>query len=303
MRPVALILIFALAVLPAASQAPAQKPQFEVASIKPNTAGRGTLMDMPPTGRVNITGATLRTLVRTAYRVQDYQIVGGPDWIGADRFDVQARPPEDYQPQPVVPCFTADCPPTPIQIMMQGLLEDRFRLKTHREIRELPVYELTIGKNGFKLKEVPSSPPPGSAGAPPRLPPPPPPGTAPPTNAAALPTPPPGVTMGFPFGLAASAVTFGVLDTMLAEILGRSVIDKTGIKGFYDFKLVYSREGIPGNGPAPLPVGDAGPGPNASDPRPSIFTAVQEELGLKLESAKGPVEVLVIDSVSKPSEN
>jgi uncharacterized protein (TIGR03435 family) len=110
--------------------------------------------------------------------------------------------------------------------------------------------------------------------------------------------------MGFPFGFAASGVQFAVLDSLLAEILGRPVIDKTGIKGDYDFKIVYSREGLPGNGPAPPPPGaDGGPGPNPSNPRPSIFTALQEELGLKLESSKGPVEVLVIDSVSKPSED
>jgi uncharacterized protein (TIGR03435 family) len=299
MKHVILILMLATLVSPAASQTP-QKPQFEVASIKPNATGRGTLIEMPPNGRLNISSATFKTLMKIAYRVEDYQIIGGPDWIGVDRFDVQARPPEDYQAPPVVPCFAVNCPLTPAQIMMQGLLEDRFRLKTHREKKELPVYELTIGKNGFKLKEVP---PPSDSPDPrrmPPLPPPPPPGTSPPTVASALPTPPPGVTMGFPFGLAASGVALGALDLMLQGILGRPVIDKTGIKGFYDIKIVYSREGIPGNGPAPPAVDGA---QTASDPRPSIFTALQEELGLKLESAKGPVEVVVIDSVSKPSEN
>jgi uncharacterized protein (TIGR03435 family) len=297
--------VITTAAIPLLSQAPpTQKPSFEVASIKPNTTGQGTLIETPPTGRVNIISATFRTLLRTAYRVQDYQVIGGPDWLAVDRFDIQARPPADYQPQPFLPCVAVDCPPTPVQIMMQGLLADRFRLKIHRETRELPVYELTIGKNGFKLKEVSAPPAPAPGAAPPRLPPPPPPGTAPPTNAAALPTPPPGVTMGFPFGLAASAVPLATLDSVLAEILRRPVVDKTGIKGYYDFKIVYSRDGIPSNGPAPPPpVADGGPGLNASDPRPSIFTALEEELGLKLESAKGPVEVLVIDSVQKPSEN
>jgi uncharacterized protein (TIGR03435 family) len=307
MKHVILMLIFSMVVMPAVAQTPAQKPAFEVASIKPNTTGRGTFIETPPTGRVNITSTTLKTLLRVAYRVQDYQIIAGPGWIGVERFDVQARPSEDYQPQPVVPCFVVDCPPTPVQIMLQGLLEDRFGLKIHREIRELPVYDLTIGKSGFKLKEVSAAPPPDPAGGPPRFPPPPPPpppGTPPPTIASALPTAPPGIAMGFPFGFSASSVAFSVLDSMLAELLGRPIVDKTGIKGFYDFKIVYSREGIPGNGPAPPPqVGDAGTGPNASDPRPSIFTALQEELGLKLDSSKGPVEVLVIDSVSKPSEN
>jgi uncharacterized protein (TIGR03435 family) len=282
-----------------AAQTP-QKPAFEVASIKRNTTGRGTRIDTQTSGRANITGATLRTLVRTAYRVQDYQIIGGPDWIGVDRFDVQARPSQDYQPEPAAPCVGPDCPVTAVQMMMQGLLTDRFQLKTHREMRELPVYDLTIGKNGFKLKEVSAPPPPTPGGAPPPPPPPPPPGTAPPTTAAGLPTPPPGVTMGFPTGLSASAVPLATLDFLLAEILGRPVIDKTGIKGYYNFKIAYSREGIPSNGPAPPPIVD---GLSASDPRPSIFTALQEELGLKLESTRGPVEVLVIDSVQHPSEN
>jgi uncharacterized protein (TIGR03435 family) len=257
---------------------------------------------MRPTGRVNIVGWTLQTLIRASFAVQDYQIIGAPAWLDVDRFDVQASPPAGYQPQLVTRCF-ANCPATPVQTMMQGLLADRFQLKIHRETRELPVYELTTTKNGFKLKEVPEPSPAGPASGPPPLPPPPRPGTAPPTTAAALPTPPPGIGMVFPFGFALSGVEFHALLGTLQGILGRPVIDKTGIKGFYDFKLVFSREGIFNNGPIPPSATDGGAGLNASDPRPSIFTAVQDELGLKLESAKGSVEVLVIDSVSKPSEN
>ena len=286
-------------------------PQFEVSSIKPNTSGPGlTMIQMPPTGRANIVNATFRMLLRTAYRYQDYQLLGGPEWVNADRFDIQARPPEDYQPEPFVPCIGVDCPFTKNQLMLQGLLSDRFQLKTHRETRELPVYKLTIGKNGFKLKEV-AAPPPRAPGAalPPPPPPPPPPGTAPPTTPAGLPTPPPGAMMNFGAGFAASAVPFASLASTLSQILGRPVIDKTGIKGYYDFKLAFSRDGLPNSGPAPAPPGGfAGPGPpgpgaNASDPAPSIFTALQEEMGLKLDSAKGPVEVMVIDSVQKPTAN
>jgi uncharacterized protein (TIGR03435 family) len=304
MRDINIVIIGALLLTNAGTAAIAQNAPlaFEVASVKPNTTRQGTLMETPPTGRVNIISATFRTLLGMAYRVQDYQIIGGPDWLAIDRFDIQAAPPPDYQPQPVVPCITADCPLTPVQIMMQGLLADRFGLKIHRETRGLPGYELTVGKNGFKLKEVFEAPPiPG--GAPPPLPPPPPPGTAPPTSPDALPTPPPGVTMGFPFGFAASAVQFAILDSMLAEILGRPIVDKTGIKGDYNFKIVFSREGLPNNGLTPPAGIDGAPGLNASDPRPTIFTALQEQFGLKLESAKAPVEVLVIDRVEKPSEN
>ena len=109
--------------------------------------------------------------------------------------------------------------------------------------------------------------------------------------------------MNFGSGLAASAVPFSALSSALAQILGRPVIDKTGIKGYYDFKLVYSRVGLPNNGPLPPPPGGAAPGLDASDPMPSIFTAIQEQFGLKLDSTKGPVEVVLIDSISKPTEN
>jgi len=277
-------------------------PRFEVASVKPVAFGP-TRIEMPPTGRVNFTNASVKTLVRTAYRLENYQIIGGPDWLDVDRFDVQARPAEDYQPPKLAPCIGADCPLTPVQLMMQGLLADRFQLKMHREMREMPVYELTIGKNGFKLKEVPE-PAPREPGAPfPPPPPPPPPGTPPPTTAGALPTAPPGVMMGFPFGFSASAVAFAVLPSYLSQILGRSVIDRTGIKGIYDFKLAFSRDGLPNNFPGPPPPAGAPAPLIASDPAPSIFTALQEEMGLKLDSAKGMTEVLVIDSVQKPTEN
>jgi uncharacterized protein (TIGR03435 family) len=255
---------------------------------------------MPPTGRVNIVGMTFRTLLSISYGVQDYQIIGGPAWLAADRFDVQASPSADYQPQPAAPCLARNCPPTPVQIMMQGLLADRFQLKLHRETRELPAFDLTIAKSGFKLKEALAGP----GAEPPESLPPPPPGTPPPVTAAALPTPPPGIAMGFPFGFAASRVEFRALVRHLEEILARPVIDKTGIKGVYDFKLVFSREGLSNNEPTTPPsTTGGGPGLNASDPRPSIFTALQEELGLRLEASRGPVEVLIIDSVQKPSEN
>jgi uncharacterized protein (TIGR03435 family) len=285
-----------------AAQAP---PQFEVASIKPNTDGPGlTMIQLPANGRARAVNVDLRGLVRASFRLQDYQIIGGPDWINKDRFDIQARPAADFPAEPAgLPCVGVDCPMTPVQLMMQALLADRFQLKTHRETRELPLYELTIAKNGFKLKEV-APPPPRAPGDPlPPPPPPPPPGTAPPTTAAALPTPPPGALMNFGVGFAGTAVSFASLAPTLSQILGRPVIDKTGIKGYYDLKLVFSRMGLPNNGGAPTPPPGPAGGFDASDPVPSIFTAIQEAFGLKLDSARGPVSVLVIDSVSKPAEN
>jgi uncharacterized protein (TIGR03435 family) len=183
--------------------------------------------------------------------------------------------------------------------MMQDLIGARFQLKTHRETRELPVYELTVAKGGFKLKEIPPSSTPRT----PVIPPPPPPGTAPPTNPAALPTPPDGSVMVFGSGFTGASIPLAALASTLSGILGRPVIDKTRLKGEYDFKFVYSRSGLPHNGL--LSGGPAAPPAalDANDPMPSIFTAVQEQLGLKLDSTKGPVEVVVVDSVSKPIEN
>lgn len=115
-----------------------------------------------------------------------------------------------------------------------------------------------------------------------------------------------------PGGFAASAAPFAAFVQMVSQAVGRPVVDKTGIKGFYDFKLQFTREGIAGGaGPfGPLPPGGPGgiiggpdPAGAASDPMPSIFTALQEQLGLKLDSTKGQVDVFVIDSVEKPTEN
>ena len=165
--------------------------------------------------------------------------------------------------------------------MMQGALADRFQLKSHRETRELAVYELTIARNGHKLKEVP-----------------------PPAGRRAV--------LHYASGIAGSAVSFSEFVSTLSQLLERPIVDKTGIKGYFDFKMVFSRKELPdvlrGDGRAgtPLrielgPVPGTEPGP--SDSAPSIFTAVQEYLGLKLDSARGPVEVLVINSVQKPKEN
>jgi bla regulator protein BlaR1 len=268
--------------------------QFEVASIKTNPSHGFGNIDFPPNGHVDIVSVTLKGIMQASYGLQGYQIIGGPNWLDTDRFDLQAKPSADYEPKPPTRCFPPNCPLTPIQLMMQDLLRDRFQLRTHRETREFPIYELTIAKSGFKLKEA-------DPGTPVVPSPPPPPGTPPPTNLAALPTLPPGAIGIFGAGLAASSVRISALASALSGILGRPIIDKTGIMGEYDFKFVFSRVGLDGALPAP-PAAPAR-ALEASDPMPSIFTAVQEQLGLRLQAAKGPIEVLVIDNASKPIRN
>ncbi len=285
-----LIPIFAIPVL---SQAPGDpKPSFEVASIKPNTSGQMVMsISAPPGGRFVANGLTFRFLMTYAYRVRDFQIIGGPGWTNSDRWNIEARAEEGSVPPRTGP--RDPNAPDPIALRLQSLLEDRFQLKFHRETRELPSYELTIAKGGSKVKlsedQTPFRPP--EKGDPqPQLPQP------------GKPMPHGMMRMGMS-DLEANGIEFANFVQMLSQVLRRPVIDKTGLKGLYDIKLKWTPEMGQGTTPfGPVPAGAAPP--PAPDPSgPSIFTAVQEQLGLKLESTKGPAEVLVIDSVQKPDEN
>ncbi len=317
---------FVFAAIPLLSQTtPAKKPSFEVVSIKPSAPNLGIRGGGPRGDRYTMTGANLRMLLQQGYQRMSnnapiggaLQIIGGPAWIDSDRYDIQA---------------TADCSGgvlsrQQVQWMIQSMLEDRFQLKAHTETRDLPIYNLIPGKDGPKLKASEDQTPPALGG--PAGPPQP---CSPATNAPPpLPLPPPGqrggpgdpnfvlprgamMIMMNPTGLTlqATGVPLGNLINMLQNQVGRPIIDKTDLKGLFDFKLQFSPEGLnlPNGG---TPFGPLGPGPGgaggagpattaASDPVPSLFTAIQE-LGLRLESSKGPVEVLVVDSVQKPTEN
>jgi uncharacterized protein (TIGR03435 family) len=320
---------FAFAVIPLLSQTPrAPKPSFEVISIKPSAPGLGIRGGGPRGDKYTVTGANLRMLLSQGYSkgqqtgpLSQLQIIGGPSWMDSDRYDIQA---------------TADCSGgaplarEQVQLMIQSMLEDRFQLKSHMETRELPIYNLVVAKDGPKLKaSADQSPSPFAAAGPPQ-----PCGPAPNIPAPPLPPPPapgqrggPGdpnfvmprgamLMMMSPTGLTmqASGVPLSNMIGMLQQQVGRPIVDKTDLKGLYDFKLTFSPEGLslpgapgglqagPGPGGAPGPAGPGAAPTPASDPVPSLFTAIQE-LGLRLESTKGPVEVLVVDSVQKPTEN
>jgi uncharacterized protein (TIGR03435 family) len=275
-----------LCLLPAAwAQSPGApaRPEFEVASVKPNTGGSMAVgIMMQPGGRFSATNVPLKFLIGFAYDVKDFQISGGPAWINSDRYDISAKA-EDR------------VPPGQIRQMTQALLADRFKLTLHRESKELAVYELVAAKGGLKI--APSKE--GSCATPnPNSPPPPMrPGDPPPRFCG-------GIRMGRGL-IEAYGITMERLLTALSNALGRTVIDKTGLTGSYDVHLEYTPD--PGMGAAAFGPGGPGGGPNPAPDTdaaaPSIFTALQEQLGLKVDSAKGPVEVLVIDSVEKPSEN
>ena len=262
------------------------RQSFEVATIKQNTAvqGRSRLADQPG-GRFVATRISLRTLIGAAYQGNPPtgQLSGGPNWIDSDLWDIEAKAPEGS----VRPSTTFGFPPQMI-LMLQSLLEDRFQLKLHRETREASVYDLTITKGGSKLKLSEDQTPPSLPG----------PGAAPlqPGTIAR------GAMKMVNGDFEASALSFGDFAKALSALyLHRPVNDKTGLKGLYDIKLRWTPDSAIGVSVGP--GGPVAPAPSIDPSVPDIFTAIQEQLGLKLDSAKGLVEFLVIDSAQRPSQN
>jgi uncharacterized protein (TIGR03435 family) len=256
-------------------------PAFEVASIKRDVSGApGMFFRIIPT--LHLEGVTLKRLVIIAYHVHDFQITGGPDWIDSDRYNVDAK----AEAPSVLTLEYRD-----LQFRrLQTLLRDRFHLMIHRETRELPVYALTVAKGGPKLQPPDCIP-----------------------RARGETTLAPGKKPGNYCGLigggngsgriqASSATMADFANWLSSYALSRTVVDKTGITGEFQIQLTYT----PDTPTAPSP--DV-PGPRPADPAaaadlgPDIFTAMQEQLGLKLNSSKGPVGILVIDHVERPSEN
>jgi uncharacterized protein (TIGR03435 family) len=254
--------------------AKAARPEFEVASIKPHTSSERRIVEMMPLpgGRFNAINATLKLLISRAYGVQDYQLSGGPGWIDSDPYDIVAKTEEGSGAKWI------EC--------LQALLEDRFKLTFHRESKEMPAYALVVAKGGPKLHESKEDCPPRPPGLP-RL-------------------PAPGETPSIPCGgmlmgrnqVSGEKIAISQIATYLSRTMRRPVMDKTALTGKYDIKIEWT--------PDQNQVQVAPGAPTQSPPEssgPSIFTALQEQLGLKLESQKGLVEVLVIDHVEQPSEN
>jgi uncharacterized protein (TIGR03435 family) len=248
-------------------------------------------------GRYVATNVSVRLLIRNAYQLQDFQITGGPGWLASDRFDINAKVPDEFR------TMTPPAPgsgPGPLALMIRALLAERFKLVVHNETKESPIYALILarsdGKLGPQLKQSDVDcaamfgagrgrggpmPPPG----------PPPPGERMPC----------GVRIG-PGNMAVGAGTMAQFANSLGMFAGRIVLDRTGLAGNWDIDLTWT----PDNLPRPAGAGDPPPLINgvAVDPNgPSLFTAVQEQLGLKLDSQRGPVELLVIDRAEKPVED
>jgi uncharacterized protein (TIGR03435 family) len=274
-------------VVPLAGHAqPDQKaPAFQVASIKPNKSTEGRGIRLQPGGRFTAVGIQLRDLIRIAYgdpaSLLRNQIVGGPDWLASDRFDIVAKADVD---------FGTPSSERELLGMLRTLLEDRFQLKAHQETRDLPIYELVVARSDKQLgPKIRRST--GDCIRPDTLP-------APTTN-----PPDPSRFCGNMRNnlngvLSATAVTMQSWAGFLAELplVSRVVRDRTGLTGEFDVHIEFVPAFLQNTN------ADGSPVPNpAADSGPNLFTALQEQLGLKLEPTKGPVAVLVIDHVERPT--
>lgn len=256
--------------------------EFEVATIKPNNSdsapGALTVED-----GISMSNIPFRILLGIAFGVGNDGITGGPAWIN-DRYDINAK--MDSSVADALKKLNPMDRRLARQRMLQALLIDRFKITFHRETKELPVYNLVVAKGGPKLQESKSAiaNPDGS-----------------------------GVEGNLQFGqgglMTFRAMPLTSLIQVLSLQLGRTVLDKTDLTGRYDFTWQFNLTANPGGGPGGSPArgggapGGANPSASPDSEPPSIFTVVQEELGLKLESGKGPVGIIVIDHIEKPSDN
>jgi bla regulator protein blaR1 len=269
---------------PAATPAPA----FEVVSIKPDHGAAGNMMiRMAPGGRFTAENVPMKIILEEAYGVKESQISGAPGWLDSEHYDIEAKPEDSSADQDRK--LSPEERHARLLLMLQSMLADRFKLALHHDTKEQQVYALMVAKGGPKFHEVAATP--GDA-APPKLP------------APGGPPPKGGIWMTGRGELHVTGASLAMFANVLSRQLGRIVLDKTELKGDYEFTLKWTPDegqmtGGPGGGPAGPPR-DAPP-PEGSGP--SIFTALQEQLGLKLESQKGPVDTLVIDHVERPSEN
>lgn len=257
-----------LALMPlAATNLPAQTiptqttpPAFDVASIHPHTPQPhegNHIWSSANDGNFRTGNLTLKALIQYAFNMPQSRIVNAPDWTTSQFFDIDAKSDETLnQRLHDLPSDQAK----PIKLaMIQALLADRFGLKTHREQRELPIYELVVAKGGAKLT---------------------------PTKSDGLTT-----NHGNSY-FNGKGITMSLVAQELARDAGRVIIDKTNLPGRFDINLRWQPDDAP-----PMRL-------NGEEVAlPSLFTAVQEQLGLRLEPSKGPVEVLVIDDVHQPSAN
>lgn len=273
-----------LALAAASAQAqPAPAPRFEVAAVKPAPDcvlagnGVGKLGLMSP-GRIEVECATMWNLIVGSYAVDEHlerrrvQVEGGPGWLKSETYSITAKADDGNASISMM-----------LGPMMRALLEERLALKTHSETREGPVYELTVAKGGLKAKaSTPGACVPGDLTRPPQ--------DGRPDSATHK-------NCGFRSLHARSGMVLEATGVTMSELakslpLDRETVDRTGLEGRFDFALRYSMEG------ATPPAADSG-----VEPWPGIFTAIGEQIGLKIGSARGPLQFIIVDSVQKPTGN
>jgi uncharacterized protein (TIGR03435 family) len=280
--------------LRAQAQQPERLPRFEVASVKPSTGPTGE-RGQPASGRYTAT-RTVRFFIADAFffatPLAVSRVIGGPEWLDSDRYEINTQASAPFQSSP-------DGPPRELFLMIRSLLEDRFKLKTHMETRELPVYELVLARPGGSLgpQMRQSTVDCDAIIAAVRA------GGAPPARQPN--EPPPCGAMRGPARVLAGGLPMAQFANMLTLVMAdangpaggsdaRLVIDKTGLNGRFAFTLAWTPERIPEGTPPPgIPPID----PNG----PPLVTALQEQLGLKLQPARSRTEVVVIDSVERPT--
>ena len=256
----------------------AQEPLvFDVASIKPNNSGAvgEQVRFYPPSGRVTMTNVTLKGLIRQAFQLQESQLTGGPVWLNSDHFDIIANSEK------------TNLSPQQRWLMIKALLIERFKLTVHTESKEQSVFALVLSrKDGALGEHIHRSATDCAHISPPTMP-----------RPAFDPAHPPpcGTIMGGPGRLTLRGVTIDWVAKQVSDRVGRAVVDRTNLPGYFDLDLEFALPPRPGD--LSDPAAD-----QPVDSTPSIYTALPEQLGLKLESQKSSVEVLVIDNAQKPVE-
>ena len=248
-------------------------PAYEVVSIKPDKSGNRNMGVRWSVDRYSATNTTLKLLVKYAYGLlTDDRVSGLPSWADSAHFDIEAKADDDTVS--AMKNLSRDEGAKQRQLMMRLVLADRFQLKVHHESKVLPMYALIVAKGGFKLKPVEPDEVKGPDGV---------------SRA--------GAWSAGNGQLTAWAIPISNLADNLSLLVERQVVDQTGLAGKYNIKLKFAPDDETA---MPAAQQDSAA---AKETGPSIFTAIQEELGLKLVSTKEPLDTIVIDHVEMPSEN
>jgi uncharacterized protein (TIGR03435 family) len=269
---------------------------FEVASVKKhppeNGQKEGITLGGTDVGRYRASNVTAKMLIARAYDVNEFQIAGGPSWINSERWDIEAK--VDASLAAELQKLSRQQQQAQQDLMLRSLLLDRFALKVTRGTKEGTVFALVVAKGGPKLKEV-APPDPQAAPAQPSAP------ILPGRSSGAA----PGqalIMMNGGSGLvtmASNAVPIADLANQLSMQFGQQILDRTGLKGTYEYKLQFAAQGDLGLDGVPL--SPSGERPESA--APSVFTALQEQLGLKLETTKGQIATITIDHIEEPTAN